>query len=169
MQLAVPSLLYTLQNTLQYMAMAELSAPMYQVLYQMKIVTTTIFSVLLLARRMTLLQWSSVALLTTGVACVQMSQTQADSGSSNSFMGFVYVLCGCLTSGFAGVYFEMVLKSSKASIWIRNIQLSIIGIVCATVACVFVDGQEIAEVCSFVECWDLLCMYCVCKQTNPQF
>ena len=45
----------------------------------------------------------------------------------------ISVICGCMTSGFAGVYFEMVLKTSKGSIWMRNIQLSSIGIVMSMV------------------------------------
>jgi UDP-sugar transporter A1/2/3 len=135
-KLTVPSLLYTLQNSLQYFSMSQLSAPVFQVLYQMKIVTTAIFSVIILSRRITGLQWLSIVALSGGVALVQLSQ-QADSKAdlnNNSFLGFVSVLCGCLTSGFAGVYFEMVLKQSKASIWIRNIQLSAIGIVISSVS-----------------------------------
>ena len=31
-------------------------------------------------------------------------------------------------SGFAGVYFELLLKSSKASVWVKNIQFAIYGI-----------------------------------------
>jgi len=108
LKLMLPSLLYTLQNSLQYMAMAKLSAPVFQVLYQMKIITTAVFSVLILSRRMTPLQWSAVVLLTVGVACVQLSQTKSDD-ADNSFIGFVYVLCGCCTSGFAGVYVLMLL------------------------------------------------------------
>lgn len=63
-KLMVPSILYTLQNSLQYFSMSRLSAPVFQVLYQLKIVTTAIFSVTLLARRISALQWLSVVMLT---------------------------------------------------------------------------------------------------------
>jgi solute carrier family 35 (UDP-sugar transporter), member A1/2/3 len=38
-------------------------------------------------------------------------------------MGFTAVMVATLTSGFAGVYFEKILKNGPASVWIRNIQL----------------------------------------------
>lgn len=126
-KLAIPSVLYTLQNLLQYFSMSLLSAPVFQVLYQMKIITTALFSVIILAKYINTYQWTSVAALTAGVALVQLSQLQHSDSKPNSFLGLISVLCGCLTSGFAGVYFEMVLKSSKASIWVRNIQLAVIG------------------------------------------
>lgn len=39
------------------------------------------------------------------------------------------VVVSCLSSGFAGVYFEKILKHSKGSIWLRNIQMSMFGII----------------------------------------
>ena len=63
-KLMVPSVLYTLQNSLQYFSMSRLSAPVFQVLYQLKIVTTALFSVALLARKISGLQWLSVVMLT---------------------------------------------------------------------------------------------------------
>lgn len=63
-KLMVPSILYTLQNSLQYFSMSRLSAPVFQVLYQLKIVTTAIFSVSILSRRISSLQWLSVVMLT---------------------------------------------------------------------------------------------------------
>jgi len=145
-KLCVPSMLYTLQNSLQYYSMSCLSAPVFQVLYQMKIITTAIFSVLMLAKRLSGLQWSSIVALTLGVALVQLSQTSgAGDGKSNSIMGLLSVVLGCCTSGFAGVYFEMVLKSSNVSIWMRNIQLSIIGIFVATVRTLFCITNQLLD------------------------
>jgi UDP-sugar transporter A1/2/3 len=147
LKLCVPSVLYTVQNSLQYAAMAELSAPVFQVMYQMKIITTALFSVILLKRYISAFQWGSIVALTLGVATVQLSQQNllAENEASSSFMGLVYVICGCSTSGFAGVYFEMVLKSSKASIWVRNIQLAVIGICVASVGCIYRDGSRISS------------------------
>mmetsp|Transcript_19920 Transcript_19920/g.27451 ORF Transcript_19920/g.27451 Transcript_19920/m.27451 type:complete len:99 (+) Transcript_19920:769-1065(+) len=56
-------------------------------------------------------------------------------------------MCGCLTSGFAGVYFEMVLKygSSKASIWLRNMQLSIIGLFVSMASCYSRDMEQLSS------------------------
>jgi UDP-sugar transporter A1/2/3 len=126
--------------------MAELSAPVFQVMYQMKIITTALFSVYMLSRQITLMQWGAILALTLGVAAVQLSQHTSDGegGKASSMMGLVYVLCGCMTSGFAGVYFEMVLKNSKASIWLRNIQLSCIGILVACLGCIYRDGPRIS-------------------------
>ncbi len=139
-RLAVPSILYTIQNSLQYTAMSNLSAPVFQVCYQMKIITTALFSVVLLNRHITSLQWGSVIALALGVALVQVSQ-QGGGGDdkSNSMIGLLAVAVGCMTSGFAGVYFEMVLKSSRASIWVRNIQLAFIGLFMASGGCLLKD------------------------------
>jgi drug/metabolite transporter (DMT)-like permease len=142
-KLAVPSVLYTIQNSLQYTAMSMLSAPVFQVCYQMKIITTALFSVVLLNRHISPLQWGSVTALAMGVALVQLSQQSGDDGKSSSVLGLVAVAAGCMTSGFAGVYFEMVLKSSRASIWLRNIQLAFIGIFMATAGCLIKDYDVI--------------------------
>jgi UDP-sugar transporter A1/2/3 len=135
LKLTIPSMLYTLQNSLQYFSMQCLSAPIFQVLYQMKIITTAIFSVILLSKRLSLIQWSSIVALTLGVGLVQLSQVSSSGNAKgNSLAGLISVILGCITSGFAGVYFEMVLKSTSASIWLRNIQLSLIGIAMSLVS-----------------------------------
>ncbi|CAM9127070.1 unnamed protein product, partial [Discosporangium mesarthrocarpum] len=133
-RLAVPSVLYTAQNNLLFIALANLDAATYSVCYQTKILTTALFSVFLLKKHLTRLKWFALFLLTAGVALAETaSRTGEAKGSSDQsqLRGFMCVMLAACTSGFAGVYFEMILKGNKASLWIRNIQMGIPSIVLA--------------------------------------
>lgn len=67
LKLCVPSLLYTVQNNLLYLALTNLDAATYQVCYQLKILTTALFSALLLGRKFSPTKWLSLIILTIGV------------------------------------------------------------------------------------------------------
>ncbi|CCD33544.1 hypothetical protein ACHAPC_001460 [Botrytis cinerea] len=71
-KLAIPATLYTLQNSLQYIAVSNLEAVQFQVLYQLKILTTAVFSVVLLRRTLSSKRWIALVLLTIGVTIVQL-------------------------------------------------------------------------------------------------
>jgi UDP-sugar transporter A1/2/3 len=59
-------------------------------------------------------------------------------------LGFVAVLFSCVTSGFAGVYFEKVLKSAKSlSLWERNVQLATYSILIAGASVIMKDFQRV--------------------------
>eukprot|EP00968_Pinguiococcus_pyrenoidosus_P011356 scaffold913_cov233-Pinguiococcus_pyrenoidosus.AAC.11 len=68
---------------------------------------------------------------------------EGDAGEKNVWVGLTAVLCACCTSGFAGVYFEKVLKGSSLSVWTRNIHLAIIGVVMGSVTAYVRDGDDI--------------------------
>ncbi|KAF4626366.1 hypothetical protein G7Y89_g11796 [Cudoniella acicularis] len=71
-KLAIPATLYTLQNSLQYVAVSNLDAVHFQILYQLKILTTAVFSVSMLGRVLSSKKWLALLLLTFGVAIVQL-------------------------------------------------------------------------------------------------
>merc|ERR1712224_163677 len=71
-------------------------------------------------------------------------------------MGLLIVLAATFMSGFAGVYFELVLKKPSgvaaagqskkpASIWVRNIQLATFSIILGLFTCWTKDGDKIAK------------------------
>jgi UDP-galactose transporter len=73
-KLAIPAVLYTIQNTLQYVAVSNLDAATFQVTYQLKILTTAIFSVIMLGRSLSARKWLSLLLLIVGVSIIQVPQ-----------------------------------------------------------------------------------------------
>ncbi|XP_058873045.1 UDP-galactose translocator isoform X1 [Acipenser ruthenus] len=151
LKLAVPSLIYTLQNNLQYVAISNLPAATFQVTYQLKILTTAIFSVLMLRKSLSRLQWVSLLFLFAGVAIVQVEQeggrkeASVENDSQNYAKGLAAVIVSCLSSGFAGVYFEKILKGSTASVWMRNVQLGIFGSGLGLLGMWWNDGAAIGE------------------------
>ena len=71
-KLAIPAMLFTLQSSLHYFAISNLDAATFQVTEQLKILTTALFSVLLLGRTLNGKRWTSLVLLMVGVAIVQI-------------------------------------------------------------------------------------------------
>ncbi len=78
-------------------------------------------------------------LLQLGVIIVQLSQDTDSKKSSHNHkdqdpvLGLVCVLIACVFSGFAGIYFEKVLKGSNTNLWVLNIQLAIFSIIFGTI------------------------------------
>lgn len=151
-KLSIPALLYVVQNSLQFVAIANLPVATFQVTYQMKILTTAAFSVALLRKKLTSTKWLSLFFLAIGVGIVQIQSTSGHApqrqnmpvGSAHEsaplhihimspLKGFGAVTAACFTSGLAGVYFEMVLKNSKADLWVRNVQLSLFSLIPAAI------------------------------------
>lgn len=156
LKVAVPSFVYYIQNNLIYIGSEHLDAATSQVTYQLKILTTAIFSVTMLNKKLSKLQWAALVVLFIGVALIETVAVanHGDHGakplasSSNMtahqgvgydktrtrhhekpVIGLIAILVACCLSGFAGVYFEKILKNTaNVSLWIRNIQLSVVAI-----------------------------------------
>jgi UDP-sugar transporter A1/2/3 len=148
------SLQPVIQNNLQYVAASNLQAATFQVTYQMKLLTTAGFSVLLLRKKLLSNQWLALSFLAIGVGLVQIqigtaksTPTSVTAASNvhtmNGLKGFMAVAAACFTSGLAGVYFEMVLKNSQADLWVRNVQLSLFSLLPALAPVLFSHASSI--------------------------
>jgi len=127
----IPAFLFTIQTNLVYLAISNLDAAVFQVTFQIKILTTALFTVILLNRSLRCSQWLSLVLLCIGISIIQIQNVSSQSSSGedhkNALYGLFCVILACVLSGLAGVYFEKILKNSKVSIWVRNIQLGLFG------------------------------------------
>uniref|UniRef100_A0A915Q4G5 UDP-N-acetylglucosamine transporter n=1 Tax=Setaria digitata TaxID=48799 RepID=A0A915Q4G5_9BILA len=155
LKMAIPASLYVVQNNLLFLALSKLDAATYQVTYQMKILTTALFSVILLRKKLNGQKWLSLLLLTGGVALVQLpkgldkavaSQPNLSlPANSERMVGLLAVIVACFLSGFAGVYFEKALKTSSLSLWIRNLQLAFFSIFGGFFMVWFYDFEKVNE------------------------
>ncbi|KAI6212701.1 UDP-galactose/UDP-N-acetylglucosamine transporter srf-3 [Aphelenchoides besseyi] len=166
LKVGVPAFIYTLQNFLLYVAIDHLDAGTFMVTYQLKILTTALFTVIMLNRRLSVWQWIALAILTSAdegakqaVKMVQqvdsirnLSTTKAVSETvgfaptaQQPLIGLAAVLAAALMSGFAGVYFEKILKESDVSIWLRNVQLATFAIPIALVMIISKDYATVQQ------------------------
>ncbi|XP_060525600.1 UDP-N-acetylglucosamine transporter isoform X3 [Cylas formicarius] len=150
LKVCVPSFVYLVQNNLLYVSASHLDAATYQVTYQLKILTTAMFSVFILKRTLLNTQWFSLVTLIVGVVLVQLAQggesvSSHNAEGQNRFIGFMAALAACVLSGFAGVYFEKMLKGSDVTVWMRNVQLSMCSIPFGWLSCYLYDGAAIRE------------------------
>uniref|UniRef100_A0A182N8H2 C2 domain-containing protein n=1 Tax=Anopheles dirus TaxID=7168 RepID=A0A182N8H2_9DIPT len=78
------------------------------------------------------------------VACPRQTMPQGDGPEQNRLLGFSAALGACFLSGLAGIYFEKMLKGADISIWMRNIQLSLLSLPFGLLTCAVNDGAQLA-------------------------
>lgn len=136
-KMAIPAILFSLQNMLIYVAARNLSVVMFQITSQLKSLITALCAVLMLGRRYTPAQWLSLLILGMGVACIQLApqlDRQKDYGaerpvsaaeaSGSQLTGLLAVIISCFASAIAATYFELVLKQAPPPTSQQNADLS---------------------------------------------
>jgi UDP-sugar transporter A1/2/3 len=81
----------------------------------------------------------------------------------NRMLGFSAALTACFLSGFAGIYFEKILKGSDISVWMRNVQLSFLSLPFGLITCFISDWSKINSHGFFVG-YDFFVWYLVVLQ-----
>eukprot|EP00094_Tigriopus_californicus_P008576 TCALIF_08266-PA protein Name:"Similar to SLC35A2 UDP-galactose translocator (Homo sapiens)" AED:0.10 eAED:0.10 QI:0/0/0.5/0.5/1/1/2/162/360 len=163
LKVCIPSAIYLVQNNLLYVAAGNLDVATYQITYQLKILTTAVFAVIMLNKKLIKIQWFSLVVLIVGVALVQTSDAKESKASiheQSRVKGFTAAICACVLSGLAGIYFEKILKGSDISVWMRNVQLSLLSIPLGFIVCLLKSYDGISTK-GFFHGYDLFVWYLV--------
>lgn len=135
----------------------------------MKILTTAIFAVIILRKKLLITQWGSLLLLIAGVVLVQMAdqkKVKPPHGlEQNQLLGFAAALGACVLSGFAGIFFEKMLKGADISVWMRNVQMSLLSIPLGFAMCMYIDFGNVYEH-GFFHGYDAFIIYLVLLQAG---
>lgn len=128
----VPSLIYWVHNNVQFWTLKFVDPATYQVLGNLKIVTTGVLFRVLLRRRLSTLQWIALALLMIGATTSQLRTGGAAVGSggilSAPIQGYLFGALSACLSALAAVYSEWIMKRNNDSLYWQNIQLYAFGV-----------------------------------------
>ncbi|KAM7274732.1 hypothetical protein ACFE04_016598 [Oxalis oulophora] len=126
----IPSIIYLIHNNVQFATLTYVDTSTYQILGNLKIVTTGLLFRLFLRRKLTNLQWIAILLLAVGTTTSQIKgcgSASCDSLFSAPIQGYMFgVLSACL-SALAGVYTEFLMKKNNDSLYWQNVQLYTFG------------------------------------------
>lgn len=153
-RLAVPAAVYTVQNNLVFLALQHINSATFQVFSQLKVLSTAVFSVTFLNRRLHRVQWIALVILVIGVSLAHMPAKSACPTSvaaaatpepvgaeRHAWVGISAVCLLTLLSGFAGVYQERIVKRNmELSIHYLNIQMACLSVATNVISVLVQDG-----------------------------
>lgn len=153
----VPATAYNMQMTLEYIALTNLDAAIFSVLVQSKLLFTATFAALVLRKKLKYIQVVSLVLLTVGVMLCNMKVNNSNSEEEEDVdkqmtKGVLATLGIALSSGFASVYTEKVIKTQrpkaqipKYSLAYTQIQLASMGLLTIGIYAGIMDYSTIVE------------------------
>jgi UDP-sugar transporter A1/2/3 len=158
--MAVPATLYSIQMSLEYIALGSIDAAIFSVLVQTKLLATAGCSVLIMGKRIKKVQLISLLLLMIGVMLCNMKDNAESSESSKT--GIIATLGIAACSGFAAVYTEKVIKAKrpcndqlpsshdnpskeKYGLAYTQVQLAIVSLVIMGFYCAVMEMDQILE------------------------
>ncbi|KAL8114041.1 CMP-sialic acid transporter 1-like isoform X1 [Apium graveolens] len=126
----IPSIIYLIHNNVQFATLTYVDTSTYQIMGNLKIVTTAVLFRLFLRRKLSNLQWMAIFLLAIGTTTSQVKgcgEASCDSLFSSPIPGYMLgVLSACL-SALAGIYTEFLLKKNNDTLYWQNVQLYTFG------------------------------------------
>jgi solute carrier family 35 (UDP-sugar transporter), member A1/2/3 len=157
--LSVPASAYNLQMSLEYVALANINAAMFSVLVQSKLLFTATFAAIVLGKKLKRIQVVSLVLLTCGVMLCNLDKGGSSGGEDrgNATKGILATLGIALSSGFASVYTEKVIKGggtvvkpldedgNEYGLAYTQVQLALMSLVTIGIWAIMTDFHTIVE------------------------
>jgi len=142
-----PALCYFVSNNCMFYIIRYLGASTFQIMNNLKVLSTGVFLYTFLGRKLSWLQWKALIMLVIGCMVTQLS-TSCDEGSrannQSNLAGYALVFVSAVTSGAGGVFSEWLLKGKgaaaqrsngdKDSIHWQNMQLYVFGVLFGVVS-----------------------------------
>lgn len=124
----IPSLIYLVHNNIQFLTLKYVDPSTYQILGNLKIVTTGVLFRVILKRQLSRLQWIALSLLMIGAT---ISQIGCNGGSSFAapIEGYILGIISACLSALAGVYTEKLMKMNDDNLYWQNMQLYGFGVI----------------------------------------
>jgi len=125
----IPALLYAIQNLIVFRALVYLAPPTFELFSNLKIVTTAIVFRFAMNQQLNQVQWAAVFLLFLGTVLGTLSSQSSAAPKSifdtsdAAFLGFLLCLTYSILSAIAGIYTEKLLKGSRQSTHLQNMEI----------------------------------------------
>ncbi|OEL16939.1 CMP-sialic acid transporter 1 [Dichanthelium oligosanthes] len=119
----IPSVIYLIHNNVQFATLTYVDPSTYQIMGNLKIVTTGILFRLVLKRKLSNLQWMAIVLLAVGTTTSQVKgcgDAPCDSLFSAPLQGYMLGILSACLSALAGVYTEYLMKKNNDSLYWQN-------------------------------------------------
>lgn len=148
---AIPSAMYFVSNNLNFAVIRELGASNFQLLNNLKILSTALCHRLVMSVSLTAMQYRMLFLIMLGCMVSQTSQNFESEDDKNLLiyhhkprinMGYVHMFCIIFLGAFSSVFCEKFLKHDKNDINIQNILLYSWGVIFASISIFYRSTSE---------------------------
>ncbi|URE28434.1 UDP-sugar transporter protein [Musa troglodytarum] len=157
--LAVPALLYAINNYLKFIMQLYFNPATVKMLSNLKVLVIAVLLKIIMRRRFSIIQWEALALLLIGISVNQLRSLPEGSmalGLPVTMVAYVYTLVFVTVPSMASVYIEYALKSQfETSIYLQNLFLygygaifNFLGIIGTVI--IKVLSTAVVFVCSFL-------------------
>ena len=148
---AFPAFCYFVSNNCMFYIIKHLGAASFQIMNNLKVLSTGVFMYTFLDRKLSWMQWKALIILVVGCMVTQLGDVTDGEDSvkhqSSLLTGYFLVLVSAVASGAGGAFSEKLLKgkgfnqgnTSQETIHWQNVQLYVFGLMFGLISLLHLD------------------------------